>query len=384
MTKIPLAIRCLNLTSHPPGDSPPFGCLAGLDGCAPLAEDATGGTMAKCPKYRQAPKPKPKRQLTYDSKIANTPCALLGPETGDIKDCELCGHEKKIPLRVCNGPHKVCTPDKRLVYKNDGKLVEVAWCKTCKDKVTELPSTGNLVTPTVRNLLFHVYPTAGNLWRRNVEQILNRIDLFNGRRIVAIATDHTTASPEQVKAALKGNVDEILTVPNDPTRREVATFLPLFSSVKSTHPSHVTFFCHSKGVTSMRQGSHAVKLWTDIMYSACLDYWPYVEKILDSYPVAGAFKKIGRGWPAHESNSEWHFSGSFYWFRNRDVFNTDWQRIDQFWSGIEPWPSIHFRREQAGCIFYESPISSMNLYDVNTFIGSVLPAWEAWKKERAK
>lgn len=238
-----------------------------------------------------------------------------------------------------------------------------------------------LVTPTVRNLLFHVWPSAP-MWRWNVDQLLRRIGLFNGRRIVAVVTDHATASPKEVEAAFKGNVDDMIVVPNDPAKREVATFLPLWNSVKSLHPAHVTFYCHGKGVSPMRKDSGSVKKWVDMLHSSNLDDWPRVEAVLKTHPVAGSFKKVGRGWGAHESDSTWHYSGSFYWFRNKDVFSKpDWQRIDQFWIGIEPWPSLHFTEAQAGCLFHQDKVPTLNMYDDSYVNNVVVPAFERWKRD---
>lgn len=256
-------------------------------------------------------------------------------------------------------------------------------CQCEKNKAMGLPCNGGgLVVPTVRNLLFHVWPSS-DAWRWNVDQLLQRISLFNGRRIVAVVTDHNTVSPHEVEAAFKGNVDELITLPNIPSRREVVTFLSLWNSIKSIHPSHITFYCHGKGIRPERVGDQAVRKWTEIMYSANLDYWPRVETLLKQYPVVGAFKKVGHGWLPHESNSAWHYSGSFYWFRNRDVFSKpDWQRIDQFWSGIEPWPSLHFPVEQAGCIFKQGTVPQLNLYD-GRIMDDIVAEFERWKNDES-
>ena len=52
------------------------------------------------------------------------------------------------------------------------------------------PAMGLALPPlglaTRRNLIYHVWPKSGSNWQWNVEQILARIDLFNGKRIIAI------------------------------------------------------------------------------------------------------------------------------------------------------------------------------------------------------
>lgn len=298
------------------------------------------------------------------------PCKNLGEPIGETVECATCSGKTQLKLFACS-VHGKCTIDP------NRPVPGVANCQCDKYKAKPRPSS--LVTPTVRNLLFHVWPT-NDMWRWNVEQLLRRMPLFNGRRIVAVVTDHTTVPPKEVEKAFQGNIDDMIVVPNDPAKREVVTFLPLWNSVKSIHPSHVTFYCHGKGVSPMRQGSEAVKKWTEINYSVNLDRWQKVEEILGTHPVCGAFKKTGHGWAPHESMSTWHYSGSFYWFRNKDVFSKDWQRIDQFWSGIEPWPSLHFNSAQAGCIFHARPVPEMNLYDDHYVQTTIIPEYEKWLK----
>ena len=60
------------------------------------------------------------------------------------------------------------------------------------------------------------------------------------------------------------------------------------------------------------------------MYIVYFDYWPLVEKHLSTKPITGAFKKLGPGWSAEMAKSDWHYSGSWFWFRNSELFARDW------------------------------------------------------------
>jgi hypothetical protein len=173
-----------------------------------------------------------------------------------------------------------------------------------------------------------------------------------------------------VRAELGAHDVEFVELPNDPQLREVGSFLPLFSRVESADPAEATLYIQAKGVT--RPADHTAHLWTEILYEVYCDYWGHVERLLRQFPIAGAFKKVGAGWASQQTASDWHYSGSWLWFRNRELFAKDWRRIDQFWSGIEPYPSLHFRPHEAGSLFMEGTIADMQLYPT----GAPNTGWE--------
>ena len=99
------------------------------------------------------------------------PCIHLVPGTESSRDptgahnaCSKCHvHECEI--------HGTCTT---------GRAFEgTACCATCNDKRRAW----------TRHLIYFVYPVAGSgLWQRNLDQLFQRIDLFNGTRTIAIST----------------------------------------------------------------------------------------------------------------------------------------------------------------------------------------------------
>jgi hypothetical protein len=110
-----------------------------------------------------------------------------------------------------------------------------------------------------------------------------------------------------------------------------------------------------------------------VLYETLLDHWPVVEDGLARHPVTGSFQKCGETWPTQYTGSQWHYSGSWFWVRNRELFAKDWRRIDRFWSGIEPYPSVHFG-DEAGCVFLKDGARSMDLYDQAYWSRVVEPA----------
>lgn len=300
----------------------------------------------------------------------------FGDEARHVRDCDI---------------HDRCTRG----------LSRIRSCADCPDY--ETASAGDGDVSGLRHLLYHVLPVRGNgRWQRNLEQLRERITLFTGRKIVAVMTDagkgyvHTPGTvrpdgarlpllldpPEAVESALAGCGCEFVRVGNDPNLREVASFDPLFGRLAETYrPGDVCLYAHAKGTT--RRPGHPAKRWADVLYDAMLDYWPVVEGVLQSHPLAGCFLKRGRGWPAAMSRSEWHYSGSWCWFRCADLFARDWRRIDQMWSGIEPYWSQHFDAADAGVVFFQGRVPAVNLYSTRYWDTVVHGTWVKWTQQHS-
>lgn len=321
--------------------------------------------------------------LPRTSLINRARCVHLGKPTGELRVCELCGDKTPVPLRKCD-IHGVCT-DKRLLHYHDhakegSPLIVPAWCRTCKD---HRPAPSILVSEIggVRHLLYHVFPHAANggaIWRWNVAKLKRRLSLFNGRRVVGIAVDGSTEPASAVRDALDGCGCEFVEVANNPALREGTTFHSLHERVAEfTGPEHATFFGHAKGVTSEAWAAGA-RRWTEAMYSACLDYWPEVRRLLIGHPLVGPFKRVGNLFP-EAPESTWHYSGSFRWFRNADVFRkSSWRDIDKVWIGVESWPSKHFEAEDGAVLIDEFPQTGLALYADDFWRERATPAVTAW------
>ncbi len=204
-----------------------------------------------------------------------------------------------------------------------------------------------------RNLLYHIWPVRGSTWRWNVDQLLRRIDLFNGRRVVSIFHDARSEPPEVVRDLLAPHGFEFLVAPND-ARAEGAAFPALLEKVKSEVDDQVTFYAHAKGVRHEPRFPDPLKKWVDTLYRVNLDDWPSVRAQLDRYPMTGAFKMQGQ-FRIHQNLGDWHYSGTFFWFRNADVFGREggWKAPD-FYFGVEAWPGILFPATDTGCLLLDN------------------------------
>ena len=221
----------------------------------------------------------------------------------------------------------------------------------------------------VRHLLYHVYPArdGGEVWRWNAEQLRRRMSLFNGLRLVGVATDATTDPFSAVEKALAGCGIDWIVVPNDHNMREMATF-PLLLERASGHAGagDAFFYGHAKGVTSRAWGP-GVGRWTEEMYATCLDYWPAVRRLLVDYPTVGTFKRRYR-YPG--SRAPWHYHGAFRWHRSADLFSREWRTIDRSWIGSESHPGLHFADEEAAALVCTFGSPGIGLYG--------LEAWKEW------
>jgi len=198
--------------------------------------------------------------------------------------------------------------------------------------------------PVRRNLLYHVYPVRGEAWRWNVEQLLERIDLFNGRRIVAIVTDAATEDAAAVKALFPAGV-EFVERKNKKRLGEAVTFPELLRRVMDDDPDAITFYAHAKGVSRKPSEWPTIQRWADAMYAACLDDIAAVERELVAHGVAGGYRRLQK-----LGKARWYYSGTFYWFRHAHVAGRNWEYVEKKYWGVESWPGTLFRREEAAVL----------------------------------
>jgi hypothetical protein len=297
------------------------------------------------------------------------PCAHLGAETGEQSLCGTCKGSVRIKLKMC-AVHGKCSEVK--------PLPGVACCVGCKDYVSPIVGTFGTEEP-IRNLIYVVYPANNNgVWQRNVAQLVKRIKLFNGRRVVAILTGPGCDPAEHVRDAFAGHVHEFLELQNDNRGRwggvgEVVAFLPLMERVESLSKNQVTFYAHAKGVSRPKDEGVTVHDWASVLYETSLDYWPLVRRELAKFPIVGSLKRSDSMWP-------WHYSGTFYWFRNKDAFSRNWRDVPQNWGGVEQWPGKLYDIKEGGCLFMND---TGEMYDKSYMNYVIKPHLEVWRQAYA-
>ena len=285
-------------------------------------------------------------------------CRHLGRRVG-LQTCGPCGQREGHPVEV---PAHDCAIHRRCTI---GVRVEgVACCDGCPDRQPPWmePAAGD-----VRHLMYHLCPQ-GDVWRWNIEQLKRRLSLFNGERLIAVATDKGTSPISEVIEAVQGWDCTVEGFDNDRTLRERQTHLWLLRELSHYRgPRDVSFYGHGKGV-STRAVYPGVARWTEEMYSANLDYWPIVRGLLRDHACVGCYRRRGTGLPHHNVN--WHFSGSFRWTRNRDLYSRQWERLGAGYCASEGYPALQFELQETACIHSEFGRAGMGLYLAET--------WEAW------
>jgi hypothetical protein len=294
------------------------------------------------------------------------PCRYRGAETGETRPCDTCRGTVRVKLQACS-VHKACTSLKA--------LPGLACCQTCGDYDPFEPFAG----PPVRDLAYHVYParSGSHAWRWNVRQLLRRISLFNGRRVVAVSVDGKTESVGEVMDAFGGEVDaaDFVVVENEPGAPEAKTLPLLLARLRTDDPDRCLLRAHAKGVTHEHDGKWpVVKEWVETLYEAMLDYWQVVQDMLAHHPVTGCFRCDWQQWPQEAPASRWFYSGSWFWARSRHLFARPWRDVPRFWSGVEALPSLLFDREEAGCLFADS---CGVVYNADTW-KQLRPAFDRW------
>ena len=241
------------------------------------------------------------------------------------------------------------------------------------------------MTEPRRHLIYHAYPVAGR-WQSGIDQLRRRRGMFTGSKSVAVARDPGLTIPvrpaEPGQYPVRGWLDpweavrdyaadlgaDVFPVPNDPSLREVASWRPLWDrAMAEADPDDFVFYAHAKGVT---RPPGKVAGWVELLYAANLDFWPRVAGLLARHLVAGAFKRAGRAFPG--CAADWHYAGSFYWVRAGGFRPVPPPRA---WWGVEAWPGLAYRWDEAGCVFDCDPAEAAAGVDA--------PAWRAWAAERA-
>lgn len=205
---------------------------------------------------------------------------------------------------------------------------------------------------TQYNLLYHITPLK-NKYHWNLNQIVKRLDIFKtGKVVFAVAQGKGLEDIEKVKQLLPNNSNvTVFPIENDLVYRETVSLLPLLQHVQLEKDSY-TFYAHTKGIT--RGNQPAIKIWTEAMYEWNLDNMLLVYRMLKKYPVVGCFKRYNakcKDAPAIFYKSTWHYSGTFWWFRNNDLFaKRNWQNIPLDRYGTEVYLSWLFKSKDAGVL----------------------------------
>ena len=235
-------------------------------------------------------------------------------------------------------------------------------------------------SPARRHCLMHVLPVAGNgVWQRSLAQLAARRELFTGRAVLAVATGSAKKpldAPDAVRQLAPWA--DVIEVPNDPARREVATWGPLWDRL-APHlgAADSVLYCHTKGATRSVDPGNSCHWWGSLMWSVVLDHWPLVESQLKAHPVTGPFLKVGYGFGRHAGR--FHYSGTFFWTRAADFLARRRKVLPPGeWWGVEAWPGVAYDVAEAGCLFHRGKVPGLDLYNRGYWSGTVMREYQTW------
>lgn len=240
---------------------------------------------------------------------------------------------------------------------------------TKEEKGEPLPPFPFTETPQL-SLVFHCWPKVGG-WERHVEQI-KKIEHRFSRKMMGISLGPGCVPAATVREAF-GSSWEYHEFRNSKKLGEVPTLQWAIDQLP-TGPNDVTFYCHSKGTKDDTMRSEAVVWWTDAMYETVIHNVDPVLSLLESGAAfVGSFRYSARAIPTHSS---WHFSGTYYAFRNAVVLNNQ-KTVRPHYYGTEAFPGDCVPVAQSACVFNERELGHAFLYQADKQPRKQLEEWRA-------
>jgi hypothetical protein len=234
-----------------------------------------------------------------------------------------------------------------------------------------------LVNPT-RSLMFHLYPLRGKewSWHWHIEQIRQHQHHFNGKIVIGVGVDRSTATIEEVQRLCDGiPVAKWFRANNTPTLAETATHVEMLREVLTDDPNTVVFRFHTKGVTKTPDAVE--QRWARLLWEANMDI-ESVEAALASHLTCGAMRSLKP--LVARKGGNFFFAGSAYWFRAAEALQRDWTHTDRTRWWVEYFPAHVFTRDESACLLYDLAESSVIRQD--HFTRFIQPEWDAWRRAR--
>jgi hypothetical protein len=276
-----------------------------------------------------------------------------------------------------------------------GKIKQCGGCKKRQAKLNQvskgdLPAiTSQPIRPStsLRHLFCHVYPLQSPrdwVWRKWLRLLIENHTIWNGRKILCVVAStsrdkHLTSisSFDEYREQLLDLGFEIEEFTNNRKLREAAYFTHVLEKLKSEDPSEAICNLHTKGVTYGNHPESVVHRWGDTMFETVAANWREAINSLNGFGCTGSFKRYGQFRTL--GNNRWHYSGTFYWLRSRDLFRRNWEYIDQSFFGTESYVGSHFTKDEGACLFLDN---CEDLYKDNYWDQTVTPAIHLWRAQR--
>jgi hypothetical protein len=189
-----------------------------------------------------------------------------------------------------------------------------------------------------RNLIYHCYFKDGEInefSQLNLMLLSRYIYLFNGEIIINIAVDDLDSDHSKI-TSLFTNLNYRI-VKNEPENRESEYFIDSIKGIKNKNS--LTFFAHNKG-GSIHELKNIQKLWTFCLYFFNLEPNYFIrsqDELMNDKVFSGILRITTPCPPSVTSN--WHYSGSFFWFNTEKLLNIDgWDNLTKSRFAVERFP----------------------------------------------
>jgi hypothetical protein len=95
--------------------------------------------------------------------------------------------------------------------------------------------------------------------------------------------------------------------------------------------------------------------WRNLMYHMLLDDPIKIEQLLTQFSMVGTHRRARQRMP-DSLLVDWHFSGTFWWFRHDRFFekNRNWQALPATGWAVEACPGILFKRNECCCLIKDN------------------------------
>lgn len=242
------------------------------------------------------------------------------------------------------------------------------------------------------HLTHHLCPSRkSDLWRWHLRQLADRFRIFNGKRILSIASDANTFSLREVLNYSQSLGLEWTAHQQVRNLRRMGEHQSWSGLMRLLEPQHLgvddaVFYCHSKGVT--HPGNEAPTIWSSVMYEAALDYIPVViDHFRRDYAFTGSIKGTREkffGGP----DVDWCYAGTFFWWKP-SIVGDKHRQVKPRYHGLEMWPGESFPFEKCGDLFTPPGLGVDDgcvqgaPYSVDIWRNIYLPQFDEWKRANA-
>lgn len=189
------------------------------------------------------------------------------------------------------------------------------------------PSNTSILNSSVKHIMYYMWNNNSDIIGYHLDKLLRTIDIFNGERIATVVDGDANLLHKLDSMGFK----TIIRGTNQSGEYPAESYY--FHQMLSKLPKDgLTFYGHAKGVSYATKefNEGPVKLWCENLYNSCLFGYNDHLSILEQNIFSGSMLRTNR--------KTLVYPGTFFWFKNKDVFDLNWQLLDNSYGGVEYWP----------------------------------------------